>query len=512
MESHAGTQKRRRPPAASEPLDLQLLGGVALRRGGAVLALPASRKVRALLAYLALAPRPVGRSALCELLWEVPNDPRSELRWALSKLRGVLDEPDRPRVLTDNDAVALDLSDCSVDAVDIEAAMQRHLETLTVDELRTLAGRFAGEFLAGVEIDRQPLFENWLIAQRRRFRGCQAAVLEHLVRRTDPASDDVFDALDTWLQLAPLDPRAHEALLAALARHRRLREGDEHLAATARLFESEGLDATPIRQAWRSIRAQPLPETVKVSAAPALPSSLSLGSDGATPARRASIAVMPFGVPFGDPFGGPERAGGAGGGLAEALVSDVITRLAKLRVLFVIGHGSVFALARRNIGPEEAGRMLNVDYVASGWVRQRDDRLILTGELLETRSARIIWTDDFDYPVRDTLQALDAIGNSIVAAIVHEDGTRRAQPRDSQTAGFAGCLGGLSPRPVAHVSLQPRGQRFGRRLLPQSDRTGSDVRARVCEPVLHAFPERVSAPDGRSIAGDCAGTRRAGQA
>jgi DNA-binding SARP family transcriptional activator len=50
--------------------------------------LPSSRKVRALLGYLALASRPVTRSQICELLWDVPNDPRGELRWCLSKIRG----------------------------------------------------------------------------------------------------------------------------------------------------------------------------------------------------------------------------------------------------------------------------------------------------------------------------------------------------------------------------------------------------------------------------------------
>ena len=120
------------------------------------------------------------------------------------------------------------------------------------------------------------------------------------------------------------------------------------------------------------------------------------------------------------PFTDRTGAGSLRGGIADALAHDVITRLAKLRVMAVIGHGSVFALNERNVGPEEAGRMLNVDYVASGTLQGRGDRLILSGELTETRSARIIWTEDFDYPARDALQALDDIGNHIVAAIAHE--------------------------------------------------------------------------------------------
>src|SRR3546814_6695514 len=98
----------------SPALQVRLLGPVTISRDGAALALPASRKARALFAYLSLAPRAVARSQLCELLWDVPNDPRGELRWCLSKIRGVIDEPGRRRVATRGEAISLDLSDCFV--------------------------------------------------------------------------------------------------------------------------------------------------------------------------------------------------------------------------------------------------------------------------------------------------------------------------------------------------------------------------------------------------------------
>jgi DNA-binding SARP family transcriptional activator len=45
-----------------------MVGRLRVRRDGIALALPASRKVRSLLGYLSLAPWPVSRSHLCELL------------------------------------------------------------------------------------------------------------------------------------------------------------------------------------------------------------------------------------------------------------------------------------------------------------------------------------------------------------------------------------------------------------------------------------------------------------
>src|SRR5262252_7642733 len=90
-------------------VEIRLLGPTQVVRDGEPVTLPRSRKVRALLAFLALSPKPVTRSRLCDLLWDVPNDPRGELRWCLSKLRGLLDDDDRARVVTDGELVSLDL-------------------------------------------------------------------------------------------------------------------------------------------------------------------------------------------------------------------------------------------------------------------------------------------------------------------------------------------------------------------------------------------------------------------
>ena len=485
-------------------LDVQLLGDVAVRRDGVALALPASRKSRALLGYLALAPRPVTRHALCELLWDVPNDPRGELRWSLSKLRSVLDEDGRARVIADRDSVALDLGDCLVDAIAVRDALQSGIETLDTPQLRALAARFAGEFLESVEIERQPLFSSWLVAQRRRFRACQTAVLERLVRLAPEDSDAVFDDLDQWLQLAPLDAPAHAAMLNALARHGRIREGEQHLETAIRLFDTEGLDSALLKNAWRDAR-RPHPGTdrdasrSRVIVADPLP-TLDLAPTAAS--RRASIAVMPF----------VDRTGvsDARGGLAEGLAHDIITRLAKLRVMFVIAHGSVFALGERNIGPEEAGRMLNVDYVASGSVQRRGDRLAIASELVETRSARIVWTDTFEYHAADALIALDDIGDNIVAAIAEEiEVTERnraiLRPPSSLDAWEAYHRG------LWHMYRFNRTGQRPRDAVPANvDSPRPDVLARLCGAFVHAFPERVPAPNRGSSSGNRSCVRRRG--
>lgn len=397
-------------PGGGTAVRVRLLGPLAVSRDGAPLALPASRKARALLAYLALAPQPATRTQLCELLWDVPDDPRGELRWCLSKLRKILDEPGRPRVHTREDAVRLDLADCAVDAIEVARAAAEGIGTLAPERARALAALFDGDFAEGLELDRIPAFGGWLTAQRRRFRGCRAALLEHLVGSVP--DDEAFGYLEQWRELAPFDPQVHARLLAALARRGRVREGEEHLAATARLFEAEGLDPAPIRRAWQAARAAAA-GAPSLDAAPAAPGAgRDAGEALAAMARRASIAVMPFADRSATPAGH--------GGPGEALAHDVITRLAKLRSMFVIAQGSVFALHERRIGAEEAGRMLNVEYVVSGAVRSQDGRLSVTVELAETRTARVVWAESFNRRLDDAFLVLEEIGTRIVAAVASE--------------------------------------------------------------------------------------------
>jgi DNA-binding SARP family transcriptional activator/tetratricopeptide (TPR) repeat protein len=404
---------RSRLDGETPALSVRLLGALAILRDGVPVALPASRKLRALLVYLALAPHPVSRSRLCELLWDVPNDPRGELRWCLSKLRGVLDAPGRHRVATEGDTVALDLSDCLVDALEAGHAATQGIGTLDIERLQGLARLFTGDLLDGLELERSPHFNSWLIAQRRRFSACHTAVLEQLVEKLPADSDEAIVHLDKWVELAPFDGRAHAALLAGLAGRGEIGAAEAHLAAAERLFQSEELDFAPLRTAWQAIRDQRPATSLRTQ--PAGLSTLSPlvaapAAPGPVEPSHASLAVMPF----------VEESGGTRGGLADGFTHDIITRLAKLRDFFVIARGSVFALAEKNIAPEDAGRRLNVDYVATGTVRSPPGRLIISVELIEVRTARIVWAETFERRPDDIFPVLDDIGNSIVSSISAE--------------------------------------------------------------------------------------------
>ena len=125
------TRPAARPRSArgSEPaaLELRLLGELELRRDGTVVPLPQSKKTRGLLAYLALTGRSHRRQRLCSLLWDVPDDPRGALRWSLSKLRPLVDDPGRPRLAADRESVSLELAGMRVDVLAVrERTARRH--------------------------------------------------------------------------------------------------------------------------------------------------------------------------------------------------------------------------------------------------------------------------------------------------------------------------------------------------------------------------------------------------
>jgi DNA-binding SARP family transcriptional activator/TolB-like protein/Flp pilus assembly protein TadD len=392
-------------------MQFRLLGPLTVCRGRAPVELPKSRKVRALTAYLALSERPLMRSALCELLWDAPSDPRGELRWCLSRIRSIVDETDRSRVRTAGDAVTLDLSDCSVDVLEIGRATKAGLDKLSLPVLCALAQRFGGEFLEGLHLDASPLFSQWLTAERRRLASVHAQLLSEIVHRLPAHSEEFLPWLERWLKADPFERRAHELLLEALVQRGRPREAEEHLAATIRLFELEGLEWLPMREAFRAARANMRPPEIEIQPVPVKEPAAPEPAD-VRPARRASICVMPFLERCAD--------GLARTSLGDGLADDVITRLAKLRMLMVIARGTAFALSDRSIGAEEAARILAVDYLVSGSVQRRDGRMVVKIELAETRQPRVVWADELECAQDDALRGLDEIGHSIVACIAEE--------------------------------------------------------------------------------------------
>ncbi len=270
--------------SSSLEVELRLLGPVRLSRAGVQVQLPPSRKVRALMAYLAVAPHPVSRERLCDLFWETPFDPRGELRWCLSKLRTLLDGPGRARVVAADERVWLDLDGCDVDVLRLLRAGAAGLAGLSDDELSALATLTVGDFLEGVETGASADFEHWLAARRNEFRSLRVDVVAEMGRRAPVGAPEGLAAALGWLELAPLDGRAHARFLAELFHRRMVDDCVRHLEAAEKAFAAEEVDFAPVREAWNRLRsasatAVPAVEPRREEHQPAAP-------------RRASIAIM----------------------------------------------------------------------------------------------------------------------------------------------------------------------------------------------------------------------------
>lgn len=391
-------------------LEIRLLGPARVLRRGVEIPLPRSRKVRTLLAFLTLAQTATTRSRLIDLLWDVPNDPRGELRWCLSKLRSVLDDTERSRVVTEGQTlVSLDLAGVLVDVREIDRVTAEGVAKVPTDALLRIEPLFAGDLLDGMSVDGLDLTA-WLTGHRQHYRALHLAVVSELTTRLPGASEETFGRLQGWLRLAPFDRTPHEVMIDALVKAGRVRDAEAHVNATIRAFEQEGLDWAPVRERWLSARRASA--EVTSASAPVVtsaPTAASAPPAPPTPLRHGSVVVMPF---VEEPSGSSQVANG--------LTDDVITRLAKLRLLFVIARGTAYALRERGVDPREAGRILNVAYAVSGVVRRDGERMTVLVELVDTESGAIVWTEELEGAPGDTFAVLDRMVDRIVAAISDE--------------------------------------------------------------------------------------------
>jgi DNA-binding SARP family transcriptional activator len=286
----ASKQSGRRPARGPEPppLSLNLLGEIELRRGDARLPLPPSKKTRALLGYLAVTGRSHRRERLCELLWDVADDPRAALRWSLSKLRALVDEPGGARIKADRDGVALVADGMQVDLFDLRRTLQGGETALATPTLRELAARFRGEFLEGLELTDFFDFHAWCVALRAEVRSLRGRVLATLVERLDASPEDALPYAFALVGNDAVVEGSRATLVRLLGRAGRYEEAAQQFEAGMRLFKE--LHTTPsgdLVRAFEEVKRRPhaasLPQRRSEPRAPAGP------EPGAAPTRTPLV-------------------------------------------------------------------------------------------------------------------------------------------------------------------------------------------------------------------------------
>jgi pimeloyl-ACP methyl ester carboxylesterase/DNA-binding SARP family transcriptional activator len=228
-------------------------------RGGEPIPLPASRKTRALLAYLVLTGREHARDRLCSLLWPDVDDPRGALRWSLSRLRPVACVDGRARLVATRDTVRFDASGADVDALSVTRLLA-HAAHVSTAALAEAAASFRGPALEGLDLPDAPDFHGWCVRERERLRGLEREVLDLLI---DRLRDDAEAALPYAEQRARLDlddDPAHARLVTILGAAGRVREADAHFRVRRRWLECHGDRPGPeLVRAWAALSSAPPP-------------------------------------------------------------------------------------------------------------------------------------------------------------------------------------------------------------------------------------------------------------
>jgi pimeloyl-ACP methyl ester carboxylesterase len=210
------------------------VGGLAVLRHRTRLELPRSKKTRALLAYLAVTARPHSRDRLCAMFWNVPDDPRAALRWSLSRLRPLVDEPDCRRIVADREYVGLDVSGVAVDILSLRSLARHGTDAISTDALRQAALTLEGDFLEGLDLPDCREFQNWCVAEREETRRLRVRLLTALVARFDGEPDEALPYARSLSLLEPANEAAQATLVRLLRATGRPREAEEELRTARR--------------------------------------------------------------------------------------------------------------------------------------------------------------------------------------------------------------------------------------------------------------------------------------
>ena len=213
-------------------LILRLLGTPEVSHAEKALAFQ-TRKVLALLAYLAVEPGIHTRDKITALLWPESDEERgrASLRRALAYLRDTLDEVSHGRssnqplqlshVLVDHETLRFNTaSDCEVDIQILQTAFsltRRSSANLRthLTQLQVAASSYRGNFLEGLMLPDAPDFDDWLLLQREGWRRQANTVFDHL-SQLQADGGELENALDTasqWITHDLLNETAHARLM-----------------------------------------------------------------------------------------------------------------------------------------------------------------------------------------------------------------------------------------------------------------------------------------------------------
>jgi TolB-like protein/DNA-binding SARP family transcriptional activator/Tfp pilus assembly protein PilF len=414
-------------------LEVKFLGTLEVRLTPGPMLDIASKKTRALLAYLAL---PTGRShsrdKLASLLWSDRGDEqaRNSLRQALTELGRAFGAIEPSPLVKGRETLALDPAIVGVDVLTFEQLAGSD----SASDLRLAAALYAGDLLDGLDV-RDSAFDEWLTVERQRLRTLAATMFKKLLARDNGPS-----AVDTAQRLLALDPLQEEGHRALMRLHAEAGESGAALRQYELCSEvlKRELDVAPspetkaLHQWIRQQSSAAGPERMEVRPTRIGDGRLPVPSGGGV--SKLSIAVLPFRNLSDD------RAQQY---LSDGITEDILTELSRFRSLTVIARHSSFAFRDHSLEFAEVGQRLGVQCIVDGSVRRIGDRARITARLIDAESGSQLWSEHYDRALTEIFAVQDQIVHAIVATLparVDEAGMQLARRKAPENLTAYDCF------------------------------------------------------------------------
>lgn len=331
-------------------IEVRLLGGFEVTRGGAPVDGFESAKARAVLAYLALTRAvPTTRERLAGLFWPEQEEERARrnLRQVIYNLRGALGDRAGQILAARTHEVRLVARGVWVDAEEFAAAAQPALAAGDAAGLAAAVALYRGELLHGLFVKQSDLFEEWLQGERERLRELAGRALARLaaLREERGETEAGISAARRLLEIEPLSEAGHRRLMRLFARSGRRTRALAVFEELRRRLDEE-LGVAPAA-ATVELRRQLLAEA---EAGPAAAAGAPVEAPGpALPLAGRAEALAALAASWAE-----ARRGGARLALVEGPAGSGKTRLART-ALHAASSGGALVLTGRAADPLAGG-------------------------------------------------------------------------------------------------------------------------------------------------------------
>jgi DNA-binding winged helix-turn-helix (wHTH) protein/TolB-like protein len=130
----------------------------------------------------------------------------------------------------------------------------------------------------------------------------------------------------------------------------------------------------------------------------------------------ASIAVVPFECLS------PELDCNA---FPHGMTDLLVAHLSNLEDVHVLSPSTVTRYQNARLSTAFMARILGLDVMLEGTVQRTGDRVRITARLVDVHSAKLVWSDSYDYPVQQLAEAQDRAARDIVAQVGSHLASRR---------------------------------------------------------------------------------------